>query len=88
MPDSTVDRGDELASILAQMDVPLDRAARELIVLELYRRAEISAGYGANLRGMEKVAFVRWSGEMGIPYVRQSPAELDEDLRPLQRLRP
>lgn len=86
--DATVNLGEELAQLLSTMEGPLDQSARELIVLELYRRAAISAGYGAGLLGMEKLAFIRWSGEMGIPYLRYSPDELDRELETLRAMRP
>jgi predicted HTH domain antitoxin len=77
---------DELLAALGvdQDDAP--RAVAEAAVLELYRRGTISAGYAANLLGIDKWEFVRWSGRLGIPYFRLTPEELANELDVLRSL--
>jgi len=46
---------------------PLDRAGREIIVLELYRRGSISSGRAAELLGMQRMDFTHYASRLGIP---------------------
>ena len=77
---------DDLANLLASRKNPPEQAARELIALELYRLGEISSGKAAESLGMDKYDFIRWSGEMGIPFFRQTPEELENELEALKKL--
>ena len=54
-----------------------------MIVLELYRRRTISDGRAAEVLGMDQLAFIRWTGGIGIPYFDLSADELREELRVL-----
>lgn len=54
--------------VLEELHRPARRAARELIVLELYRLGEISSGKAAELLGMEREKFIRRASEQGVPY--------------------
>ena len=65
---------EDLAALAARLEEPLDQALRKLIVLELYRREEISSGRAAELLGMERVDFINYASQLGIPYI-----EMDED---------
>jgi predicted HTH domain antitoxin len=65
----------DLAEILALLDQPIDQVARELMVLELYRRGTISSGKAAALLHMSRLEFIRHSGELGIPYFQMSEEE-------------
>ena len=64
----TIELEDELMSLLHQSNVPAPQAARELLVLELYRQARISSGKAAELLGMTRWAFVPYAARLGIPY--------------------
>ena len=55
---------------------PGEQAARELIVLELYRQGEASSGKAAALLGMERGEFIRYASARGIPYLQLSGEEL------------
>ena len=44
MASTHLDLGEELGAIVAELGQPVERAAREMIVLELYRRSLISSG--------------------------------------------
>ncbi len=63
----TVELDDELAEFLEQ-DKPLDQAAREALVMELFRRGTISIGKACRLLEVSRVDFARRVSELGIPY--------------------
>lgn len=73
-----------LLPLLGNSPEEIERHALEMIVLELYRRGTISVGRAARLLGMDKLAFIRWTGELGIPYFRITADELREELRVLE----
>lgn len=75
-----------VAKFLGDSHEQIERRACEMIVLELYRRNEISARWGAKMLGMEFLAFARWSGELGIPYFRMTAEEWQQEFRALERL--
>ena len=58
-----------------------DQAVKEIAVLELYRRREISSGKAAELLGMERFEFVRYAARLGIPYLDLDENELAEEIR-------
>ena len=63
-----VDLDEDIAVLLRGLHQPVDQAARELIVLELYRRGSISSGKAAQLLGMARFEFVRYASRLGIPF--------------------
>jgi predicted HTH domain antitoxin len=71
----TVELDDELAVLLEQIQRPLEKATREAVVLELYRRGIVSSGKAAELLGMQRFDFVRYADKLGIPYFRMSKEE-------------
>jgi predicted HTH domain antitoxin len=71
----TVQIDDELADLIHEEDEPVDRVAKEMIVLELYRRHTISSGRAAQLLDMERADFIVHSSRLGIPFFDMS----DED---------
>jgi hypothetical protein len=77
-----VELGEDLSRILAELDQPAERAAIEMIVLELYRRHAISDGKAARLLGMDRLAFLRYASSLGIPVIDMSSEEwADEQAR-------
>ena len=71
---------EDLAEVLALLDQPVEQAARELMVLELYRRGTISSGKAAHLLGMPKLDFIQYSGRLGIPFFDMSEEEWAEEV--------
>ena len=57
------------------MKSPIEKAAHEAIVLDLYRRAAISGGKAAKLLGTGRIEFIQATGKMGIPSIHMSPEE-------------
>ncbi|MGH2558613.1 MAG: UPF0175 family protein [Thermomicrobiales bacterium] len=64
----TVHIDDDLTAIMRSVDEPVEALTREMIVMELYRRALISGGKASELLGMERLAFIHRAAELGIPY--------------------
>lgn len=59
---------------------------KEAAVLELYREGKISSGKAAEILGMERFEFIRYAGMKGIPYIRMTPEELEEEIKLLEKL--
>jgi len=60
---------DELVALLRVENESVERAARELIALELYRRGSLSSGKAAELLGMSRLEFIQHAGRLGIPHL-------------------
>ncbi len=67
----TVELDDELAALLEQ-EKPLDQAARETIVMGLFRRGRVSIGKACELLALDRVAFARRAAELDIPYFQMT----------------
>ena len=74
-----IEPDDDIVAVLNSLNQPLEDSARELIVLELYRRSLISSGKAAEILAMPKLEFIRHAGQLGIPYVTMTKEEWDED---------
>ena len=83
MSSVTMELDGEPVEVLREQDQPVERAARELIVLELYRRGTISSGKAARLLGMPRLDFIRYASGLGIPYFRMSEDDWAAELRRL-----
>jgi len=70
MASTNLDLGEELGGLLAKLGTPVEQTAREMIVLELYRRNLISSGKAAALLGIPRLDFIQHASELGIPYFR------------------
>ncbi|HVO12382.1 MAG TPA: UPF0175 family protein [Vicinamibacteria bacterium] len=64
-----------LAALLHQTNQPVEAAAREMIVLELYRRGTISSGRAADLLDTSRVAFIQHASKLGVPYLEMTEDE-------------
>ena len=71
-----VELGQDLVGLLEELHRPVKEAARELIVLELYRQGEVSSGRAAELLGMQRGDFIHYASARGIPYLQLSGEEL------------
>ena len=87
MPQTTVQLDDELTALLDCAGQPVEDAAKEMIVLELYRRHTISSGRAAELLAMDRFDFIRRASDLGIPFFEMSEEELRMDLETLKKLR-
>ena len=71
---------EELVGILSELQQPIDKAAIELIVLELYRMGKISSGRSAKTLGMSRIDFIQHASDLGISYLRVTPEDLDNEI--------
>ena len=75
-----VEIGQDLVDLLDELHRPVKEAARELIVLELYRQGEVSSGKAAELLSMQRAEFIRYASARGIPYLQLSGEELRREV--------
>ncbi|BCB97067.1 hypothetical protein JZK55_19890 [Dissulfurispira thermophila] len=54
---------------------------KEAAVLELYREGRLSSGKAAEILGMERFEFIRYAGRKGIPFIRITAEELEEEVK-------
>jgi len=85
MRKAAVEFDEEFLSFVSKKKKNLPEKIKELSVLELYRRNEISSGKAAKLLGMERFEFVRYSSRLGIPFFDISKEELRRDLESARR---
>jgi len=81
-----VELDQDLGDLLEGLHRPVKQAARELIVLELYRQGEISSGKATELLGLGREQFIRRASERGIPYFQLDAKELQRELDASKRL--
>lgn len=75
MTTTRLELADDLVALLRELNQPLKKAARELIVLELYRRGSLSSGKAAELLGMPRVAFIHYASRLGLAFFSMSDDE-------------
>ena len=86
MMDSTMlDLGKDLGGFLATLGQPIERTAREMIVIELYRRSLVSSGKAAELLGIPRLDFIQRTSELGIPYFRFTEEEWQAEVAESKR---
>ena len=71
---------DDLARLLADGPQPVDQAALELIVMELYRQGKISSGRSAEALRLTRLDFIQRASTLGIPYLRATEDDLEREL--------
>ena len=85
MASTNLELGEELGGLLAKLGQPVEQTAREMIVLELYRRGLISSGKAAALLGIPRLDFSRHASELGIPYFRFTEDEWQAEVAESKR---
>jgi len=86
MTSARIELDDDLVAVLEELQRPVKQAARELIVLELYREGELSSGRAAQLLGLEREDFIRRASAQGIPHFQLQGRELDQELDASKKL--
>lgn len=81
----TVELEQELAALLHTTPGRTQDKLKEYVVLELYRRHEISSGKAAELLAMERFEFVRYAARLGIPYLDMDEQELAKEFELAQK---
>jgi predicted HTH domain antitoxin len=75
-----LDLGEELLDLLGSLNRPVQQAARELIVMELYREGRIAAGKAAELLGRSRSDFLELASGAGAPYFDLTAHEWNQEL--------
>jgi hypothetical protein len=75
---------EDVTALLGESPEEIERSAREMVVLELYRRHDISAGRAAELLDLDLLTFARWSGALGVPYFDTTPEDWANQLRAIE----
>ena len=74
----TVVVDDELAA-LVERDQTLDQATREALVMSLFQRGKISSGKACELLGLDRMAFTRRAGDLGVPVYLTTEEEWERE---------
>lgn len=77
---------DDLVALLQATNQPVHHAAREFIVLELYRRGTISSGKAAELLNMSRWEFIRYASRLGIAFFDMTDDEWQNERLQAQTL--
>ena len=86
MASVNIELDQDLVAILEELHRPVQQAARELIILELYRQGELSSGKAAQLLKLEREDFIRRASAQGIPYIQLWGEELRQELGTSKKL--
>jgi len=78
---------DDLLALLHHGNQPVQHAARELIVLELFRRGKLSSGKAAKLVGMPLAEFIPYASRLGIPFFEMTEEEWEAECRQIEKVR-
>jgi predicted HTH domain antitoxin len=85
MASTNLDLGEELGSLVANLGKPIEQTAREMIVLEMYRRSLLTSGKAAELLGVSRLEFIQYASELGIPYFRFTEDEWQTEVSESKR---
>jgi predicted HTH domain antitoxin len=80
MPPVHIELDQDVVALLEGLRRPAKAAARELIVLELYREGALSSGRGAELLDLSREEFIRQASQRGIPYFQLRDDELRREM--------
>jgi hypothetical protein len=76
---------EDVTELLGESPEEIERSALEMIVLELYRRHDISAGRAAELLHLDLLTFARWSGSLGVPYFDTTSEQWEQEFRAINK---
>lgn len=76
----------DLAALLQGFNQPLEQSARELIVLELYRRGTISSGKAADYLDMARFEFIHYAARLGIAFFDMTEDEWTAEAKRTEQL--
>lgn len=75
---------ERVTALLGNSAEEIERSALEAIVLDLYRRRQLSVGRAAEILGLDQLSFIRWSGALGVPFFDMTPEEWQQELRAIE----
>jgi predicted HTH domain antitoxin len=76
----------ELLDFLAQLNQPVEKTAREMIIMDLFRRGVISGGKASELLDIPRLQFIKRASALGIPYLRFTEEEWEDEIAESERL--
>ncbi len=76
---------EDVSELLGDSPEQIERSALEIIVLDLYRRHQISVGRAAALLGLDQLSFIRWSGSLGVPFFDMTADDWEQELRGIEK---
>jgi predicted HTH domain antitoxin len=82
----TLNLQDDVIRLLEEGNRPAEEAARELIVLELFRQGVMSRGKAAEILGLSYLDFLRRASSAGIPVIDMTPEEWEQEMETIRRL--
>jgi predicted HTH domain antitoxin len=85
MSEVTCELPPELMALLRELGEPAPMV-KECVVIELYRRGLLSSGKAAELLGMARETFIHYTGRLGIPFLRMTGDEWEEEARQVREL--
>ena len=76
----------EVLNIISCKSEDINDKLKELLILELYREHQISAGKSAEILNISKSSFIHFSSTRGIAHIDQSPEEVNKDYQNLKEI--
>jgi predicted HTH domain antitoxin len=76
----TIELDRALVNLLHDVHGRPEAKLKEYLILELYRRREVSSGKAAELLGMDRVEFIRYASRLGIPFLDMDDRELLDEI--------
>ena len=83
----TVSLDEDLAALI-EGEKPLDEAAREALVIDLFRRRKIWTGKACELLRLDRMDFIRRANEHNVPVYLTTEKEWEADLAALDAWHP
>lgn len=81
-----IDLDQELVALMHQTNQPIENTAREMIVLEMYRRGIISSGKAAELLQMARLEFIQYTSRLGLPHLDMTDDEWKSERERAEKL--
>jgi predicted HTH domain antitoxin len=81
----TVELDNDLVNMFRDFRGRPEEKLKEYLILELYRRHEISSSKAAEWLGMRREEFIRFASRLGIPYIDLDEQELQQEIHAAQR---
>jgi predicted HTH domain antitoxin len=78
----------DLDDLLASEGQSAEQAAREIIILDLFRQRRVSGGKASQLLSISRMEFIELVARHDICYFNQTPEELDREIESLKDFSP
>ncbi len=81
-----IDLEEDLANLLQQVSQPLERAVKESVILELYRRGLLSGGRAGEILNISHAEFIQHASKVGIPFFALTGREWEDERAASEKL--